>query len=59
MYFNGHFTPKYYTDNYWRTEESVVPVPQVDPGGYVGFVESLREEEELMLIIQSFLHMRN
>lgn len=31
----------------------------VDPGGYVGFVENLREEDELMILIQAFLHMRH
>jgi hypothetical protein len=30
----------------------------VDPGGYVGFVRNLKDEEELMIIIQSFLHVR-
>ena len=31
----------------------------IDPGGYTGFVQNLREEEELIIIIQSFLTMRN
>lgn len=36
-----------------------IPRPVVDPGGYVGFIRDLREEEEIMIIIQTFLHMRN
>ena len=36
-----------------------VVIEQRDPGGYTGFVRDLREEEELLIIIQSFLSMRN
>ncbi len=37
---------------------SVVVTPEQD-GNFVGFVQGLREEDELLMVIQAFLHMRN
>ncbi len=58
MYFNGYFAEKYYTSNYWKVSIEL-PDAVIHPSGVDLHEERRQEEEDIVLLMNTFLFMVN